>query len=266
MKSTAVQIPSAQRCFLYFYSARSIGRYAESPCGNSSPISAKPFFSQNALLCGLPLSTARRTFAEPLSPQFVHQLADECRTEAVALPLLFRHKEADVGGVILRVALDQVQHGDERFSVEKNRDNACPPRISPAAAPSCPPKRSPSSQAADGSGRTARSPRRALKSCLHPPPSAGGRRIFVKNPASFLRLAGREHFPVVLVVCLQKLGRVQAVGALRHAVAAVAAVFDLVHLLLPFLGEPRAAAGARRSMSDMRAHWLISMPAGHGMQ
>ena len=61
MKSTAVQIPSAQRCFLYFYSARSIGRYAESPCGNSSPVSAKPFFSQNALLCGLPLSTARRT-------------------------------------------------------------------------------------------------------------------------------------------------------------------------------------------------------------
>ena len=26
-----------------------------------SPVSAKPFFSQNALLCGLPLSTARRT-------------------------------------------------------------------------------------------------------------------------------------------------------------------------------------------------------------
>ena len=47
MKSTAVQIPSAQRCFLYFYSARSIGRYAESPFGNSSPVSAKPFFSSN---------------------------------------------------------------------------------------------------------------------------------------------------------------------------------------------------------------------------
>ena len=50
MKGTAVQIPSAQRCFLYFYSARSIGRYAESPCGNSSPVSAKPFFSQNAFI------------------------------------------------------------------------------------------------------------------------------------------------------------------------------------------------------------------------
>ena len=27
-----------------------------------------------------------------------------------------------------------------------------------------------------------------------------------------------------------------------------------------------ACAGARRSISDIRAHWLISMPAGHGIQ
>ena len=31
-------------------------------------------------------------------------------------------------------------------------------------------------------------------------------------------------------------------------------------------GVSQFAAGDRRSSSDMRAHWLISMPAGHGMQ
>lgn len=119
MKSTAVQIPSAQRCFLYFYSARSIGRYAESPFGNSSPVSAKPFFSQNALLCGLPRSTARRTFLQLALAQFVQQFADQRRADAAPLRGFLCHKKAEISCPLLRVIQNEIQHGNKRFSVEK---------------------------------------------------------------------------------------------------------------------------------------------------
>lgn len=89
MKSTAVQIPSAQRCFLYFYSARSIGRYAESPCGNSSPISAKAVLFPERFTLRIAPVDRKAHLAEPLSPQFVQQLADQRRAKAAGLPLFF---------------------------------------------------------------------------------------------------------------------------------------------------------------------------------
>ena len=74
-----------------------------------------------------------------------------------------------------------------------------------------------------------------------------------------------QHLLVVPVILLQQAGSVQAVGALGHAGAAVEAV-RILPIFSCHSGVSQPSAGARRSMRDMRAQLLISMPAGQGMQ
>ena len=89
MKSTAVQIPSAQRCFLYFLQRafhRQIRRIAvrEFLAHQRKAV----LFPERFTLRIAPVDREAH-LAEFLPPQLVQQLADQRRAKAAALPLLF---------------------------------------------------------------------------------------------------------------------------------------------------------------------------------
>ena len=69
----------------------------------------------------------------------------------------------------------------------------------------------------------------------------------------------RKHLLVIFVILRKQCRCVQSVRTFALAFIAVQAVFDLVHLLLPFLGEPRRCRGA--AQHERHARTLVDLDA-----
>lgn len=66
-------VPASMKMFILYHTHRflSITKITEPSLSYSSPVKAKPFFNQNALLWGFPLSMPKRTFSKPSCAKYV---------------------------------------------------------------------------------------------------------------------------------------------------------------------------------------------------